>query len=517
MTYTQKNSLLLLAIMTVITHPLYGQEVPRQGIVSITPAEMKSHVAYLASDAMKGRNTPSPELDSCAAYVAREFKSYGLAPVSGSYYQAFNLLKTTLAGANSLSLTVGQTETPYAIKDDFVPLHMTANSRIERKPIVFAGYGITAPEYAYDDYMGIDAHGKVVFIFTGEPQENDSTSVFLGRQNTDYSKLDIKVENAVEHGAVGLLLVSDPTRKFRKPPNPWPSLMKNVPEDAVPFTLDSGAEKRIVCMRIGKDLAEILMDGTGKNLMDLYQAIDREMKPQSFEITGKTITMETELSASRIPTQNVVGFLEGSDPKLKNELLVIGAHYDHVGISGGEIYNGADDNASGTSGVMEVAEAFTESLVKPKRSLLFMAFAGEEKGLFGSSYYADHPLYPLDHTVAMLDLDMISRNDSSAVAIVGSGSSHDLKTINEQCSEKIGLQLLYDSDAFFMQSDHYPFYKKNIPVLFYFSKSTPDLHKPTDDTEKIIPDKMAAVGRLVFSTAWIVANRTARPDFVKFR
>ena len=513
-----KIILCLVSILALMPLALLSQEVPKEGVVSITPQEMKAHVYYLASDAMKGRNTPSPELDTCAAYIAREFASYGLKPVGANkfYYQPFNVLKASLSEPNSFTLTTAKGDTSYEIKNDFVPLHLTANRKITA-PIIFAGYGITAPEYNYDDYQNINAKGKIVLIFTNEPQENDSTSVFDGAKDTDHSKLMIKVENAMDHGAVGLVLVSTPIHRFRRPPNPWPSLMRSAPEDAIPLTLEEKADKRIVSVRIGKKLADDLLAGTGYTYEQIHQKIDKTLVPQSFDISGKTITMETELNAERFPTQNVVGFWEGSDPILKNEIVVIGAHYDHVGVANDSVYNGADDNASGTAGVMEVAEAFTKCKTHPRRSVLFMTFAGEEKGLFGSRYYTDDPIFPIENVAAMLNMDMISRNDTNEVAIIGSMSSPDLKAINEKCDKSIGMKLDYDQDRFFLQSDHYSFYRKNIPVLFYFSKDTPDLHRPSDDTEKIIPEKMSRIGRLVFSTAWTVANQTERPDFVKFR
>lgn len=509
----------LIRILTLFTPFLiFGQTIPKEGIESITPKEMKDHVWYLASDAMRGRNTPSPELDTCAVYIAREFKSYGLQVVGPekSYYQAFNVLKARLAEPNTLKLTTPQGETVYELKDDFVPLHMTANRSITA-PVVFAGYGITAPEYDYDDYRSIDAAGKIVLIFTSEPQENDSTSIFDGREITEHGKIRIKMENAIDHGAVGFLLISSPKRRFRRPPNPWPSLMRSAPEDAVPLTMEEKAEKRIVCVRLGKQLADDLVDGTGHTLDKLFEKIDETLTPQSFEIPGKMVTMETNLDADRFPTQNIVGLWEGSDPELKDELIIIGAHYDHVGVLKDSIYNGADDNASGTAGLMEIAEAFTQCKTRPKRSVLFMAFAGEEKGLFGSRHYTENSIFPIENTVAMLCMDMISRNDTNEVAIIGSPTSSDLKQINEEANEIIGMMLAYDQERYFLQSDHYPFYRKDIPVLFYNTKDTPDLHRPTDDPEKIIPEKMAKIGRLVFSTAWMIANRPERPNFTKVR
>jgi hypothetical protein len=480
---------------------------------------MKDHVYYLASDAMKGRNTPSPGLDSSAAYIAREFRSYGIKPVGSdnSFYQKFNILRTSLAETNQLILKTEAGETEFEIKYDFVPLHNTANRKLVDLPVLFAGYGISAPEFGYDDYATVDVQGKVAFIFTGEPQKTDTTSVFDGSKETDHSKLRVKIENAMDHGALGLLLVSTPDRRFRRPPNSWPSLLRYAPESAVPLSLEQKAEQLIVCMQLGRESADALLEGTGFTLEEVFQKIDTDLTPQSFEIPGKTVTMETNLKSKKFKTQNVVGYWEGSDPVLKNELIVIGAHYDHVGTRNDTIvYNGADDNASGTAGVIEIAEAFTECNSRPKRSLLFITFSGEEKGLFGSRYYTDNPLFPIENTVAMLNMDMISRNDTNEVAIIGSKTSNTIKEISDACNANIGMDIEY-TEQWFLQSDHYPYYKKGVPVLFYNTKDTPDLHRPTDDPEKIIPEKMARIGKLVFSTAWEIANRTERPDYIKVR
>jgi len=216
-------------------------------------------------------------------------------------------------------------------------------------------------------------------------------------------------------------------------------------------------------------------------------------------------------------TQNVVGLLEGSDPDLKDEVVIIGAHYDHVGVFNDSVYNGADDNASGTCGVIEIAEAFAESDKKPKKSILFIAFAGEEKGLFGSRYYVENPLFPLEKTAAMLNMDMISRNDPNEIAIIGSKYNPGLNEITQKENEKIGLKLSYDMDRFIFQSDHFPFMKEGVPVLFYNSKDHDDLHKPTDDVDKVLPVKMEKVTKLVFRTAWITANMKKKPRNIPFK
>ncbi len=508
--------LLFTLFMLLFYISLNSQTIPSEGLQSITPDEMKEHVYFLASDGMKGRDTPSAELDSCADYIACEFKSYGLTPPDQSkdYFQYFNTLKTHLSEPNTLILFSQGEEEEYDLKNDFLPLHLTANKKITNADIVFVGYGITAPELQYDDYKNLDVKGKAVLIFKGEPQQDDTSSIFSGIKETDHAKVRIKIENARDHGAVGVILANHPTSPFRRPPNYWPSLLRHSLKDAVPLTLEESIENKIVCVNIGKDLTENIFKNSGQDYRTIFKNIDTDLQPRSFAIKGKKITIETNLNADKTPTRNVVGYLEGSDDELKKELVVIGAHYDHVGTMNDTIvYNGADDNASGTAGVLEVAEAFGSCTTRPKRSLLFIAFAGEEKGLFGSRYYADNPLFPIENTVAMLNLDMISRNDSNEVAIIGSGTSPDLKEINEKVNENIKLNLAYDQDVYFRNSDHYSFYSKDIPVLFYNTKDTPDLHRPTDDPEKIIPEKMAKIGKLIFSTAWVVANKAERPNF----
>ena len=480
---------------------------------------MYDHVAFLASDEMQGRDTPSPELKKAAEYIAADFKQNGLLPVSegGSYFQHFNTLKVKLDAPNALSVSTNGEENEFRIKNDFVPLHLSGSKTVDA-PVVFVGYGIDAPEYGYNDYADIDVKDKVVLVLSNEPQQKDSTSIFDGAKNTDYSKLFVKVETALQYGAVGMLYIRNPNNNIgRRPPNSWPSLMrKKLKNFEVPLTLEQPQDQKLVAMAIGKKIGDALMgESTTTTLSDLQTLIDENLNPQSRELMGVTVNMTVSLHAETLPTQNVVGYIQGTD--LKDEFLVIGAHYDHVGVHHGEVYNGADDNASGSAGVMEIAEAFATCGQKPRRSVVFMTFAGEEKGLYGSRYYTDNPVFPIEHTVAMLNMDMISRNDSNEVAIVGWRTSEDLKKINEKENESINMKLDYDQERYFRQSDHYPFYTKEIPVITYNTKTHEDLHKPTDDIEKIIPEKMARIGRLVFSTAWNLANTEGRPAFTPIK
>ena len=508
---------LVISILLIIT-PLFalGQHIDGHGMESITAQEMKDHVDYIASDAMRGRNTPSPELDSCAAYIAGEFASAGLSPIDkdSGFYQSFNVVKVRLAVPNSLQLTTRKGPSSYTIKRDFVPIKSSGNGRVSGS-LVFVGYGITASELEYDDYENIDTRGKIVFMMTGEPQEKDPASPFSGTNRTEYSRIEYKIQNAQDHGAAGILLVSNPNRRFRRPPNRWPSLLQNAPSIAVPLTLEASPDQSLACIHISKELANNLFNLLDTSLEAVHDSINTDLKPRSFPLPEVMADLEVQLHTERFLTQNVVGIWRGIDPELRNEYIVIGAHYDHVGVKDDTlVYNGADDNASGTAGVIEIAEAFTQSATLPKRTVVFMTFAAEEKGLYGSRYYTDNPIVPIEQTVAMLNMDMISRNDTLDVNIIGAQSSTDFQSLIAQANSSIGMNIFH-TQQHFMQSHHYPFYLKDIPVLLFSSGDTEDLHRPTDDPEKSIPEKMSNIARLAFGTVWLIANQTHRLKFTK--
>ena len=508
----------LILFVTLSLNSIFGQvSIPQEGFSAILADTMYAHVAYIASDQLKGRNTPSPGLDTCAHFIANYFKYCGLKPVENvnGYFQEVPLLKTRLAEEQKFVLSVNGSDTEYQIKKDFVPLHLTANRRITA-PVVFAGYGISAHEYNYDDYANIDATGKIVFVFSNEPQEKDTTSIFNGTKSTDYSKLNNKVMNAIDHGAVGFIYVTNPSHRFRRPPNSWPSLMRNAPKDAIPLSLGEKQENKIVVVRIGKNLADAIFSASQLTMKQIHTEIDANLKPQSFELKNISAKITTNLNSEKFMTQNVVGLWEGNDPELKDEIVIIGGHYDHLGARNDTtIYNGADDNASGTTGVMAVAKAFTSVNQKPKRSILFMTFAGEEKGLFGSRYYVgSDPLFPLEKTVAMINLDMISRNDTSKVEVYGWSKSKKMKQAFLNANELVKLPCEFkDEKKMSGGSDHMSFERKNIPYLFFFTGLHKDYHKPTDTVEKILPEKMVKIARLTFGCAWQVANMEERPKF----
>jgi len=501
----------LVSILVLSCSPTTLKDAPPDGVNAISLELVRNHAFFLASDSLKGRSSPSPELDVAAHYIAHVFESNGFQAVQGSYFNRVPLNIVSLGEENGLAVTKEGTTRSYEIKTEFTPFDMTANRSVSG-PIVFAGYGITAPEFFYDDYGGIEVRGKIVFVLRHEPGEEDTSSVFEGAKATKYSNVVEKVRIAQEHGAVAVMVATDPLNHTLLTPRgfPWPSLSKFLPKDALPISLGTDEERKIPVVHVGVEVISQLF-GSVDSLRNLQQAIDKSVSPRSFEIASSTAVIQTSTAIKDMTAQNVVGYLEGTDPSLKKEIVVVGAHYDHVGTQKtgqpGEdlIFNGADDNASGTTALLAVAAAFGHSPVKPKRSVLLMAFAAEERGLLGSRSYVENPLFPLDQTVAMLNLDMVGRNSYDSLSVIGGSKSPDLAQIAQEENAKVGFTLVVENLSS-GGSDHMSFQQKNVPFLFFFSGFHPDYHKVTDHADLLNIPKIARVATLTFRTAWRVAN-----------
>jgi len=504
-----KKTILILLLLTAIS---LTAQTGKTGVDAITAASAKKHLTYFSSDKMKGRDTPSPELDSSAVYIARYFQKNGLKPAGKltDYFHYFNVSRNSLSAPNIVQIKNANVTTDFKIKKDFVPLFLTANKKITA-PVVFAGYGITAPELNYDDYANIDATGKIVFIFTHEPGENDSTCVFSRLENSNHNKIDTKVMNAVKHGASGLILVTDPNHRFNRPPNVWPSLMRHAPTNGIPLSLEEKGENQIVAIRAGRLFAETIISKLGKTMSELQTDIDADLKPQSCLIPDLTVTIETNLNRNEMPVKNVLGFLKGTDPLLADEIIAIGAHYDHLGSRNDTIiYNGADDNASGTVGVMLLAKAFASK--RPCRSILFCTWAGEEKGLFGSRYFVNSdPIVPLDKIVTYINLDMIGRMDSTEVRISGCNSGDIFQDLIKKSNTELKLNIIERKSV--SRSDHAPFYDMGIPVLGFDTDFHADYHKPTDTIEKCSMEGIVKVCQMVFQITEELAVRKSPPVY----
>ncbi len=494
---------------------------PPDALNLIRPDVLREYIDFLASDSLKGRNTPSPELKIAAHFIADHFREYGLQPVNGSYFQEFKVSRVRLGERNHLIITINGEVHRLKIRREFMPFDVTG-TRAVKGPVVFAGYGITAPEYGYDDYAGVDVKGKIVLVMRHEPGEKDPQSPFEGTKMSRYGQVKYKVENAIEHGAAGMIVFNDPLnhRSIRPRGFPWPSLFANLPDDAIPLTLVLEENRKIPVVEIGKKTLKLLF-GSVDSLRRVQQRIDSTLKPQSFPLAGVTADLETSTKKDEQTTQNVVGYLEGRDPELKNELLIFGAHYDHVGMMKNApkgvdaIYNGADDNASGTSLLLALARAFGEAPKRPRRSILFIAFAGEEKGLFGSRVYSTKPLFPLQKTVAMLNFDMVGRNAPDTLLIGGTTHCPDLVQIAEEENRYIGFHLAYTLEQFYARSDQYNFGRHKIPYLFFSTGLHKDYHRVSDHAYKINEYKMAMIGKLALRIGWRIADSADHYRFVE--
>lgn len=485
---------------------------PQPALDAIKAGEIAQHVSYLASDELHGRNTPSPGLEKAAAYIADHFQANGLEPVNDSYFQEFKVSWIRLGPRNSLEITSGGRRKSFKIKREFMPFDMTGSKAVQGE-LVFVGYGITAPEFDYDDYAGIDVSGKIVLVLRHEPGEKDDNSPFDGRKMTPYGQVKKKVETAIAHGASGVLVVTDPAnhRSIRPRGFPWPSLFKSIPDEAIPLSLSSAEKEKIPVVHVGKRVITHIF-GHLDTLRAWQETIDQTFRPASRALPDVAVTLETSTNTKEVAVKNVVGLVRGSDPKLAKEVVVIGAHYDHVGAKRHAeeeedfIFNGADDNASGTSVLCAMASAFGKSYIPPRRSILLIAFAGEEKGLFGSRAYVEAPLFPLKNTVAMLNFDMVGRNAPDSVFVGGRRRSPELVRINEEENRYIGMKLDYSIDAFYSRSDQYNFARHGIPFLFYFTGLHEDYHKVSDHAYKVNANKIAMIARLGFRVAWRIAN-----------
>jgi len=477
---------------------------------SIDPSVYLDDIKFLASKEMKGRATGSPELEKAAAFIAARFHDFGLLPADGkSYYQAFQVSTNARLGkANRFHYEeAGHTKVLH-FPDDFVPLNFSSAGRLAG-PVVFVGYGITAPEYNYDDYAGIDVNGKVVLMLRHEPQELDENSVFAGKSYTQHAQFASKASNAKIHGAAGVILISDRANH------------RNEPDNLETFGSTAGpADAGIPFVQVHEDRLEGWFKAAGKDVDTLMASIDRTLKPQSFAFPASIrVGANLDLERAVKTVHNVAGYLPGQT----DEYVVIGAHYDHLGLGEqfaldpdaiGTVHPGADDNASGTAGVIELARWFS-SQPRQRRGILFLTFAGEELGLLGSSYYVTHPDYPLAKAVAMINMDMIGRVRNARVYIGGAGTGSTLRALLDRVTPKYGLHLDYSDTSGYGASDHASFNAKDVPVLFFFSGLHGDYHKASDTWDKIDAPDAAKLLELVADVTDNLRDASDRPQFVR--
>ena len=490
----------------------------------ITPDGLRKHLSVLASDEYEGRETGQKGQKMAAEYLSKQFAALGLTgPVAGgasAHQQAFELERSTWAAGGQTLQVGGKT---YAWLQDF---YARGNAPFQTQTTVqpvFVGYGIE--QDGYSDYAAAgDIKGKDLLVLMGEPLGTDGRPVLSADgQPTRWGQANpsAKLEQAAKKGARSVFFVDfSPNANFAK------LAARVAPGIAAPTIRFTDAPVRYAPgIYVSPAVGLALLKSKDADVRKYITATAAAKKPVASPFKMASVQVKTEKKRELFGTENVLGYMEGTDKK--DELLVISAHYDHLGIQGGKVYNGADDDGSGTSAVLALAEAFSKAKQEghgPRRSILFLTVTGEEKGLLGSQYYANHPTFPLASTIADLNIDMIGRTDPEHegkpdyIYVIGSDKlSSELHAINEAANTKytqINLDYRYndpaDPNRFYYRSDHYNFAVNKIPVAFYFNGTHADYHEETDEISKIGFEQMAKRARLVFHTAWELANREQR-------
>ena len=500
-----------------------------QVLAAFRPHAIRAHMAFLADDLLEGRRTATRGYDLAARYVAAQFEALGLEPAGagGSYFQPVPMVRITRNETESSLAFVresGTTELQHWL--DYVGGTQDGNVTA---PVVFAGFGVTAPEAGYDDYAGIDVRGKIVAILSGAPPS------FAPDQRAYYSDPWVGARNALAHGAAGILVIFTPEveRMF-----PWDQLLQHARWPALSW-LDEAGRPHFVgapAAILSRKTAEELFAGAPHSLEEVFKNAESG-RPRSFELPVRASLRNTN-QRERIESPNVAAVLRGSDPRLKDEYVVLTAHLDHVGVGepvdGDAIYNGAYDNASGVAILLEVANAFARLPVAPRRSVLFLAVTGEEEGLNGSAFFAHHPTVPLDRIVANINLDMIPMLYPlrDVIAFGAEHSSLDLPV--KEAARRLGIEVSPDpfpEQVLFIRSDHYSFVRQGVPAIFLtrgFQTGDPAvdgraiwdkwmqefMHRPGDDMSQVIDFGAGAqFAKLNFLISYLVAQDDRAPSW----
>ena len=511
---------------------------------SIKTAEMRADLFFLASDALQGRLTDTPENAIAADWVRSRFERLNLSPggQDGSFDHRYNLMKASLGAGNALSIGVlpgSGTRSDLKVSEEFYPHRFSANATAEGS-VTFVGFGIVSPERKHDDYRDA-ARGRIALILDREPGVNDPASVFDGVVTAEVAQPIRKVLAAQDRGAIGVLFVEDvhnqtgPSNFQAQAATYWPATAPRVER----YTLKAWADRvHIPVMQISAPVAERLIAGNGRTLLELARSAETRGGVTPLAI-NTPVAMQASVGHQTVPDRSVVATLEGADATLKTEHVLVSAHFDHEGADGPRIFNGADDDGSGTVGLVEIAEAFAlaaQAGQRPRRSVMFAAWNSEERGLLGAWAYTEDPIVPLDRIAAVLNMDMIGRDEEvqvggggrfrgldvqtaqsnvNATNIIGTVRSPDLRAAIERANQATGLDLRfrYDNNAsnLMRRSDHWPFIQRGVPGVWIHTGLHPDYHTVYDRPEKINYVKMEKIVRMVYQATWDLANAAGRP------
>jgi aminopeptidase YwaD len=472
----------------------------------ITASEIQEHINYLASDELKGRDSGTEGCLEAARYIESEFKKYGLAPFfNGSYMQDFPFISSIqLTDNNSLTITLPDTELNPVLHEDYITVPFSGNAEVDAK-LVFAGFGISAPNLEYDDYENLDVEGKVVIVLRNHPDQDNPHSEF-----DKFAPLRKKSSVARDKGAMGIIFVNG-YEEFKEG------------DDLVNFTYDRGGSVTgFAIANVKREIVEEIFSSSGLSFKTYYENIIAEKKPASFIFDNVNVKLSTGIEEVETLSWNVAGFLPAANPKFKDEYIVLGAHFDHLGMGGPnslyqgddpQIHNGADDNASGTTGLLELAEKFASVKDKLNRNILFVAFSGEEHGLLGSGYFVNNMPINANQVATMINMDMIGRlNVDKSLIIYGTGTSTNWKVYLDDINS-YGFSLTFNDEGY-GPSDHSSFYGKEIPVLFFFTGTHTDYHKPSDDADKINASGEEEVLKYIYDVTNFISTLTEAPDYL---
>ena len=470
----------------------------------ITENEVLEHIKVLADDQLEGRFPGSKGSSRAINYIIRQFKAAGIEPAGESgYLQEFDFITgVSLGKDNYLNIE----KTAYTNAVDYTPLAFSSAGEVSA-PVVFAGYGLSMDEDSlkWDDYSGVDAEGKWVLIFRGDPEPDNPHSAFAR-----HAALRKKIVVARDNGAAGILFVSPYQNQFE-------------PEELIPRKVNHRfSNAGLPALQITRAVADSLLLSVGASVKSIQEKIESTGKPYSFNI-AETVSAKIDLVVSSVEIPNIIGILPGNDPVLKNEYIVLGAHFDHLGYGGTgsgslqpdtvAVHNGADDNASGVAGIIELGERLAANRTALKRSVLLMCYNAEEEGLLGSKYFIKNPLVDLENIALMINMDMIGRYNDKLV-IGGVGTSPDFETLLNEFNRSHQLEVSFSSEGF-GPSDHASFYLEDVPVLFFFTGTHEDYHKPGDDWNKINAEGEVHILNYVYDIALYLNQLDEKPVFTE--
>lgn len=550
------------------------QTVATEATLSPMAQGLKKDMEYLASDALKGRSAIDPSIFQARDYLVKRMSDIGLQmdSVNGTPLQPVTIATPSRIDdptKNTCQLTVGDTVVELGVGEGFTPLILGAPKQKVTGPLAFVGYGVTADDPQYDDYEGLDVKGAIVMMIRKEPGPNDADSPFDGKKNTSHAFFASKVKNAIDHGAAAVILVNDQAsidqlinvqeRRISQEQGRIAGLEKALAAADVENpdgkqrqlkrsqqmlkSLESGIEASrrgvlaidaagspdgesgaVPVISVARDLVSDLLKAAGqKSVAELESQINSTYKPSSVMLADSKATVSVDLTNPSFTSENVIGRLPGKG-ELADEIVVVGAHYDHVGMGGTgslapgtiAVHNGADDNASGTVTMLGTATNLTERLqdVESHRTVLFIGFTGEERGLLGSKHYVKNPVLPIEKTSSMLNLDMVGRLKDNELYVYGVGTSPSWKGLIQRANEDFGFKLVEESGGY-GPSDHDSFTRSSVPVLFYFTGLHNDYHRPSDDFDKIDFGDLARITDMVSTAAFEMVTMPQRPSFAQ--